>query len=159
MHNDIPLMSCDHNSATWLGCSIHTPRTRKQCHPFDQTLSCAWMKGAGHETRALRMGWIWLERILIHTLELKLWHFEVFPCVCIGSHVFTMFAHKKYYRCVGTMTTLYQTYRPNAARLKVNGHLAGPSPSPGSWPCAAINPTACRPIVGQPEKFGRASSR
>ena len=39
--------------------------------------------------------------ILIHTLELKLWHFEVFPYVCIGSHAFAMFAHKKNYGRAG----------------------------------------------------------
>ena len=49
MHNCIPLMSCDHGSATRLGCNIRTTRTRK-CNPFDQTLSHACMKGAGHET-------------------------------------------------------------------------------------------------------------
>jgi hypothetical protein len=32
------------------------------------------------------------ERILIHDLELKLWHIEY---VCIGSHAFAMVAHKK----------------------------------------------------------------
>ena len=26
------------------------------------------------------------DRFLIHTLQLKLWPFEVFPYVCIGSH-------------------------------------------------------------------------
>ena len=33
--------------------------------------------------------------ILIHTLELKLRHFEVLPYVCIVRHAFAMFAHKK----------------------------------------------------------------
>ena len=28
---------------------------------------------------------IWPERNLIHTLELKIWHFKVFPYVCIGK--------------------------------------------------------------------------
>ena len=46
-HNYIPLMSCDHGSATR---NIHTSRTRK-CNPFDQTLCHMCMKGAGHETR------------------------------------------------------------------------------------------------------------
>ena len=35
--------------------------------------------------------------ILIHTLELKLRHFEVSPYVCIGSHAFAMLAHKNNY--------------------------------------------------------------
>ena len=33
----------------------------------------------GHNYKFLGSG------ILIHTLELKLWHFEVFPYVCIGK--------------------------------------------------------------------------
>ena len=48
--------------------------------------------------------------ILIHTLELKLRHFEVSPYVCIGSHAFAMFAHKKITGARGTLTTLYQTF-------------------------------------------------
>ena len=52
------------------------------------------------------------ETSLIHTLELKLWLFEV----CIGSHSLAMFA-KKFLRANGinftgargTLTTLYQT--------------------------------------------------
>ena len=32
------------------------------------------------------------DRFLIHTLQLKLWPFEVFPYVCIGSHVFATFS-------------------------------------------------------------------
>ena len=47
--------------------------------------------------------------ILIHTLELKLRPFEVSPYVCIGSHAFAMFAHKKITGAQGTLTTLYQT--------------------------------------------------
>ena len=47
--------------------------------------------------------------ILIHTLELKLRHFEVSPYVCIGSHAFEMFAHKKITGTRGMLTTLYQT--------------------------------------------------
>ena len=39
--------------------------------------------------------------ILIHTLELKLRHFEVSPYVCTGSHAFAMFAHKKNYGRAG----------------------------------------------------------
>ena len=35
---------------------------------------------------------IWPERILIYALELKLWPFEVFLYVCIGSHAFAMFS-------------------------------------------------------------------
>ena len=31
------------------------------------------------------------EKILIHSLELKLRPFKVYPYVCIGSHVFAMF--------------------------------------------------------------------
>ena len=37
-HNYIPLISCDHGSATWLGHNICTSRTRK-CDHFEQTLS------------------------------------------------------------------------------------------------------------------------
>ena len=52
------------------------------------------------------------ETFLIHTLEVKLWHFEV----CIGSHSLSMFA-KKFLRANGinftgargTLTDLYQT--------------------------------------------------
>ena len=37
---------------------------------------------------------IWPERILIHTLELKIWHFKVFPYVCIGKpYVCNVYAH------------------------------------------------------------------
>ena len=35
---------------------------------------------------------IWWKGILIHALELKLWPFELFPYVCIGSHGFAMFS-------------------------------------------------------------------
>ena len=38
---------------------------------------------------------------MIHTLKLKLWHFEVFPYVYIGSHSLAMFAHKKNYGRAG----------------------------------------------------------
>ena len=48
-------------------------------------------------------------KILIHTLEFKLWHFEVFPYVCIGSHGFGMFVYKKITVRGGTLTILYQT--------------------------------------------------
>ena len=44
---------------------------------------------------------IWRRQILIHTLELKLKHFKVLSYVCIGNHVFAMFAHEKNYRRVG----------------------------------------------------------
>ena len=47
--------------------------------------------------------------ILVHTLELKLQRFKVFPYVCIGSHAFAIFAHKKITGPPGTFTTLYQT--------------------------------------------------
>ena len=32
------------------------------------------------------------EKILIHTLELKLWPFKVFPYIYIGSYAFAMFS-------------------------------------------------------------------
>ena len=38
---------------------------------------------------------------MIDALELKLRPFEVSPYVCIGSHAFAMFAHKKNYRRTG----------------------------------------------------------
>ena len=42
---------------------------------------------------------------LIHTLELKLWHFEVFPYVYIGKPLqFAMFTHMRYVRGVATCT-------------------------------------------------------
>ena len=31
---------------------------------------------------------IWWNRFLIHTFELKLWPFEVSPCVCTGMQCF-----------------------------------------------------------------------
>ena len=39
--------------------------------------------------------------ILIHALQFKLQPFEVSPYVCIGSHAFAMFAHKKNYGRAG----------------------------------------------------------
>jgi hypothetical protein len=42
---------------------------------------------------------IWPEKILIHTLELKIWHFEVLLYyVCIESRIH-IFAHKNIYGC------------------------------------------------------------
>ena len=35
---------------------------------------------------------------MIHTLQLKLWPFEVSPYVCIGSHAFAMFPPTRYVR-------------------------------------------------------------
>jgi hypothetical protein len=49
------------------------------------------------------------ERILIHTLKLKIWQLEILPYVCIGSRIYAMFfAHKKM-GAQGTWTTLYRT--------------------------------------------------
>ena len=100
-------------------------------------------------------------RILIDALE------SVMPSrvlhVCIGSHAFAMFAHKKFLRVLVTLTTLYRTLRILlfGCLLSLCGHnMHVPTLSNTSRLCGAIRTifSACCVVPSKKKRISKINN-